>query len=595
MDSIQMTEKDKLGFMPRWDLSGLYKSPQDSALESDIKKLESDIKNFSEEYQGKIDKLSADELLEAMVKYENISDLMGKIGSFAFLFYTTDMSNPEKTIFFQNTQEKITQLSTSLIFFTLQINQLEDKHLDTLLENRNLSKYKPWFRDVRVFKKYQLSDKEEEILHHTSITGAQAWNRLFDETTVDMRFPFNDQMLGLSEILHKLSEPDGKTRKIAAKSVGEVFGRNIKLFTLITNTLAKEKQTIDNLRKFPNPISSRNLSNFIEDEVVDALVETVKSYYPKLSHRYYKLKAKWFGVESLDYWDRNAPLPNEIDKIYTWQEAVDIVKNSLMEFSPEIATVANNFFDNNWIDVPSSNNKRGGAFAHPTVPSAHPYLLLNYLGKTRDVMTLAHELGHGIHQFLSNKQGALMCGTPLTLAETASVFGEQLAFRYMLNKEKDEKVKKLLIANKVEDMLNTVVRQIAFHEFERILHTERREKGELSTERICEIWLQAQKESLGEGITFHDEYKYYWAYVPHFIHSPFYVYSYAFGDCLVNSLYQAYLDGVENFEGRYIEMLKAGGTLWHKELLKPFGLDASNPKFWEKGLNMIANFIDQLE
>ncbi|KIE06142.1 hypothetical protein NF27_BK00630 [Candidatus Jidaibacter acanthamoeba] len=595
MNNIQIEENNKLGFMPKWDLKDLYQSPKDKALADDLSRLESDIQKFAEEYQNKIAELSGEEFYAAIIKYENISDLMGKIGSFAFLYYTTDMANPEKAAFFQNMQEQLTQLSAALIFFTLQINQLEDKHLDNLLKNEKLAGYKPWFRDLRVFKKHQLSDKEEEILHHTSVTGGQAWSRLFDETMVDLRFPFKEEQLTCSEILHKLSEPDSETRKIAAKSLGEVLGKNTKLFSLITNTLAKEKQTIDTLRKFSKPISSRNLSNYIEDETVQALIDTVKSYYPKLSHRYYKLKAKWFGVESLDYWDRNAPLPGKTDKVYSWQEAVELVKVSLANFSPKILEVANNFFENNWIDVPTGSGKRSGAFAHPTVPSAHPYLMLNYLGRTRDVMTLAHELGHGIHQLLSNKQGALMCGTPLTLAETASVFGEQLAFRYLLDIEKDERNKKLLIANKVEDMLNTVVRQIAFCEFENMIHNERRERGELSSERICEIWLKTQKESLGEGIKFHDEYKYYWAYVSHFIHSPFYVYSYAFGDCLVNSLYQSYLDGIENFEEKYIIMLQAGGTLRHKELLKPFGLDASHSGFWKKGLNMIASFIDQLE
>jgi oligoendopeptidase F len=504
------------------------------------------------------------------------------------------MSNSEKAIFFQNIQEKLTKFSTLLLFFTLQINNIEEEKLNELLQDPILNTYKPWFRDLRVFKKYQLSDKEEEILHQVSITSNQAWQRLFDETCVDLRFPFKDQVLSASEALHKLSDPEPENRKIAAKSIGRVFGDNIKLFTLITNTLAKDKQIEDNLRKFPQPISSRNLSNYIEDEVVEALVDTVKSYYPKLSHRYYKLKAKWLGKKQLDYWDRNAPLPGELKQIYSWEEAVNIVLAAYQTFSPQLAEIAKSFFDNNWIDVPVKHGKRSGAFAHPTVPSSHPYLMLNYLGNTRDVMTLAHELGHGVHQLMARKQGVLMCGTPLTLAETASVFGEQLTFRYLLENEKDEKNRKILIANKVEDMLNTVVRQIAFCEFERALHDERK-KGELSSEKICDIWLNVQKDSLGEGIKFDEEYKYYWAYIPHFIHSPFYVYSYAFGDCLVNSLYQAYLQGVDGFEKKYFAMLEAGGTKWHKELLAPFGLDASKKEFWGKGLDMIAKFIDQLE
>lgn len=595
MAKVKVQNDDNLGLMPNWDLADFYKDQKDPALTQDIDKLEKEVQNFQKQYNGKLTELSAEQLLAAVKKYESISDLSGKISSFAFLTYTTNMQDEATTIFFQNISEKLTQYSTLLIFFTLQINQLEETHLNKLLENKDLANYKPWFRDLRVWKKYQLSDKEEEILTQTSITGAQAWNRLFDETSADLKFPFKDQMLTCSEILHKLSEPDAEGRKLAGQSLGKVLGDNIKLFTLITNTLAKDKQISDGLRNFAKPISSRNIANYIEDEVVDALISAVKAAYPRLSHRYYKLKASWFDQDKLDYWDRNAPIPGEVTKVYPWNEAVDIVLDAYGQFSSDLKLVAENFFNNDWIDVPPKLGKRDGAFAHPTVPSVHPYLMLNYFGKTRDVMTLAHELGHGVHQVLAAKQGALMCDTPLTLAETASVFGEQLTFRYLLNRETDSKARKFMIAAKVEDMLNTVVRQVAFCEYERLLHDERK-KGELSSERIATIWLQTQKESLGDSIIFHEEYKNFWAYIPHFIHSPFYVYSYAFGDCLVNSLYQTYLDGkVENFETNYLEMLRAGGTKWHKELLAPFGLDASRQEFWQSGLTMIENFIDELE
>jgi len=402
------------------------------------------------------------------------------------------------------------------------------------------------------------------------------------------------QKLTCSEILNKFSDPEPDARKIAAKSLGKVLGNNVKLFTLTTNTLAKSKHIDDTMRLLPKPISSRNLSNFIEDNIVERLIETVQEYYPKLSHRYYKIKAKWFGKPYLDYWDRSAPVPGEEHKIYSWQEAVDIVLSSYSRFSPEFTEYAKLFFDNKWIDAATKPGKDSGAFAHPTTASAHPYLMLNFLGKIRDVMTLAHELGHGVHQLLSRKQGALMCGAPLILAETASVFGEQLTFRHMLDMEKNADKRRYLIANKVEDMLSTVVRQIAFCEFEIRLHEERR-KGELSSERICAIWMDVQRKSLGGSIKLHKEYQHFWSYIPHFIHSPFYVYAYAFGDCLVNSLYQVYLDGIVDFEKKYFDMLKSGGTLWHKELLAPFGLDASKKEFWSKGLNMISSLIDQLE
>lgn len=594
MAKAKLQQDNALGTMPNWDLSDLYKNQDDPALAKDLKWLADETKNFQQQYNGKLSALDAKQMLAAVKQYEHISDVSGRIASFSYLTYATDMQNEATAIFFQNTSEKLTEFSTALLFFSLQINQLEEAHLEKILQHKELESYRPWFRDLRVWKKYQLSDKEEEILTQTSITSSQAWNRLFDETSTDLRFPFKDKILTCSEILHKLSEPEAEDRMLAGQSLGKVLGENIKLFTLITNVLAKDKQISDSLRKFPKPISSRNTANYVEDEVVEALINTVKSAYPKLSHRYYKLKASWFGKKQLDYWDRNAPIPGKVTRVFSWQEAVDIVLAAYGNFSPKLREVAENFFKNNWIDVPPKVGKRDGAFAHPTVPSVHPYLMLNYFGKTRDVMTLAHELGHGVHQVLSASQGPLMCDTPLTLAETASVFGEQLTFRYLLNQEADAKTRKFMIAAKVEDMLNTVVRQIAFCEFERELHDERK-SGELSSERISAIWLKTQQESLGSSIILHEEYKNYWAYIPHFVHSPFYVYSYAFGDCLVNSLYQNYLDGMPNFEEKYLQMLQAGGTKWHKQLLQPLGLDASKAAFWQSGLKMIENFIDELE
>jgi len=324
------------------------------------------------------------------------------------------------------------------------------------------------------------------------------------------------------------------------------------------------------------------------------LIAATREAFPTLSHRYYRLKAKWFGQDSLLYWDRNAPLPDEDQRSFTWALARETVLDAYGAFSPDMAAIGKRFFDHPWIDAPVNPGKAPGAFAHPTVPSAHPYLLLNYLGKARDVMTLAHELGHGVHQVLAGPQGALMSDTPLTLAETASVFGEMLTFQAMLRAEADPKRRKAMLAAKVEDMINTVVRQIAFVEFERRLHDERRE-GELTAERIGELWMSVQAESLGPAIRFEDEYRHYWTYIPHFIHTPFYVYAYAFGDCLVNSLYAVYQGAQAGFAEKYLDMLRAGGTRRHKELLAPFGLDASDPTFWRKGLSVISGFIDQLE
>ena len=400
---------------------------------------------------------------------------------------------------------------------------------------------------------------------------------------------------GVDDVANQLSDKDGAKRKDAAKSLGKVLGDNAPLFALITNTLAKEKEIEDKWRHYSRPQSYRNLSNQVEDGVVDALVGAVKGCFPQLSHRYYALKAKWFGVEVLDYWDRNAPLPDDDDRKYSWEQARDTVLGAYGAFSPDMAAVGKRFFDNAWIDAPVRPGKSPGAFAHPTVPSVHPYLLVNFLGKTRDVMTLAHELGHGVHQVLAGVQGPLMADTPLTLAETASVFGEMLTFRAMLEAETAPKSRRIMLASKVEDMINTVVRQVAFYEFESLLHDERR-RGELSPDRIGELWMSVQKDSLGPAFRYDDEYRHFWSYIPHFVHSPFYVYAYAFGDCLVNSLYSVYAKGgIPDFPTKYLDMLRAGGTLRHSDLLAPFGLDAGNPDFWRQGLDVVIGFIDELE
>jgi len=585
---------DKLGPLPEWDLNDLYPGRDSPELKRDLDRGEADAKAFRARYEGKLATLSGAALGGAVATYERLQETLGRVMSYAYLVYATDMGDPEIGRFFQNMQERVNNISTVLLFFTLELNRIDDADLEEKLKSRELAHYAPWLRDTRAFRPHQLSDELEKLLHEKYIAGRAAWVRLFDETMAALRFPIDGKELTSAEALHLLSDRDGATRKRAAKALGEVFGKNVRLFALVTNTLAKDKEIEDRWRHFKQPISSRNLGNFVEDEVVDALISAVRSSYPTLAHRYYRLKARWFGGETLPYWDRNAPLPEEQDRIIAWPEAERTVLDAYAAFSPELAAIGRRFFDNRWIDAPVRPNKAPGAFAHPTVPSAHPYLLLNYQGKTRDVMTLAHELGHGVHQVLAAPKGALMADTPLTLAETASVFGEMLTFRAMLGAEKDPKRRKIMLASKVEDMLNTVVRQIAFVEFERRIHDERRQ-GELTPDRIGEIWMDVQSESLGPAITFEEEYRTYWTYIPHFIHTPFYVYAYAFGDCLVNSLYAVYQSAAPGFAEKYLDMLRAGGTRRHRELLAPFGLDASDPNFWKKGLSVIAGFIDELE
>jgi oligoendopeptidase F len=587
-------EAAALGSLPQWNLNDLYPGRDSAELTRDLGRSERDAAVFRKQYEGKLATLSGAALGGAIAGYERLQDTLGRIMSYASLVYAGDMSDPEIGRFFQNMQERVNAISTVLLFFTLEINRLDDAALAEKLKSPELAHYAPWLRDTRAFRPHQLSDDIEKLLHEKYVAGRAAWTRLFDETVASLRFPIDGKQLSSAEALHLLSDRDPDKRKRAAKSIGEVFGRNIRLFALVTNTLAKDKEIEDRWRGFKRPISSRNLSNFVEDEVVDALVAAVRSAYPALAHRYYRLKAKWFGVDTLPYWDRNAPLPEQEDRIIPWAEAESTVLDAYQTFSPDLAAIGRRFFEKSWIDAPARPGKSPGAFAHPTVPSAHPYLLLNYLGKTRDVMTLAHELGHGVHQVLAAPQGALMADTPLTLAETASVFGEMLTFQAMLKAETDPKRRKTMLASKVEDMLNTVVRQIAFVEFERRIHDERRQ-GELTPERIGQIWMEIQGESLGPAIAFEDEYQYYWSYIPHFIHTPFYVYAYAFGDCLVNSLYAVYQGAAPGFAEKYLDMLRAGGTRRHRELLAPFGLDASDANFWKKGLSVIAGFIDELE
>jgi oligoendopeptidase F len=583
-----------LGALPEWDLADLYPGRDSAELKRDLERSKAEADAFRQRYEGKLATLAGPALGGAIAAYERLQETLGRVMSYAHLAYAGDMADPELGRFFQNMQEEVNAIATLLLFFTLELNRIDDDALAEKTRSPELAHYAPWLRDVRAFRPHQLSDELEKMLHEKFVAGRAAWTRLFDETMAALRFTIDGKELGSAEALHLLSESDPAKRQRAAKALGEVFGKNVRLFALVTNTLAKDKEIEDRWRRFARPISSRNLGNFVEDEVVDALIAAVRGAYPELSHRYYRLKAKWFGVERLPYWDRNAPLPEQEDKVIPWPEAERIVLDAYAAFSPELATIGRRFFERRWIDAPVRPGKAPGAFAHPTVPSAHPYLLLNYLGKTRDVMTLAHELGHGVHQVLAAPQGQLMADTPLTLAETASVFGEMLTFRALLGAEHDPKRRNTMLAAKVEDMLNTVVRQIAFVEFERRLHDERRQ-GELTPDRIGEVWMSVQAESLGPAIVFADEYRHYWTYIPHFIHTPFYVYAYAFGDCLVNSLYAVYQGAAPGFAEKYLDMLRAGGSKRHKELLAPFGLDASDANFWKKGLSVISGFIDDLE
>jgi len=583
--------------LPEWNLSDLYAAPGAPEVKRDLERADTESKDFEQAYKGKLAGLAAaggGALAAAVKRYEALDDLMGRLASYASLVYAGDTTDPVRTKFYGDVQDRLTTASTHTLFFTLELNRIDDDLLERAMQDPALGHYRPWIEDVRREKPYQLEDRVEQLFHEKSVTAYSAWNRLFDETIAGLRFKVGGKSLLIEPTLNLLQDRDGGKRKAAAEALAKTFGESLRVFTLITNSLAKDKEISDRWRGFPDIAASRHLANRVEPEVVEALVSAVRAAYPRLSHRYYALKAHWFGRKRLPYWDRNAPLPKVPSRTIAWPEAQKTVLSAYQAFSPRMASIAERFFTDRWIDAPVRPGKAPGAFSHPTVPSAHPYVLVNYQGKPRDVMTLAHELGHGVHQVLAAPNGALMAPTPLTLAETASVFGEMLTFKKLLAATSDRKERKAMLAAKVEDMINTVVRQIAFYTFERKVHTERR-NGELTSERLGEIWREVQSESLGPAIELKPGYEKFWTYIPHFIHSPFYVYAYAFGDCLVNSLYAVYERAEQGFAERYLAMLAAGGTKHHSELLKPFGLDARDPTFWDGGLKVIEGMIGELE
>ena len=584
----------ELGQLPDWNLNDLYTSTDAKELVNDLNWLEKECDEFAKNYEGKLKFLSADEMLKCVVRNEKISSISGRIISYAGLLYYQKTTDADRAKFLSDMQEKITIFTTKLVFFSLEINSLDDDFLESLLkENVKLSRYKPVFEKIRALKPYQLSDEIEKFLHDLGIVG-DAWEKLFDETIAGLKFKIGGETLNIEATLNFLTDQKRENRKNATHELARVFGENIKIFTRVHNTQAKEKEIIDRWRNMPTPQMGRHLANQVEPEVVEALRNAVVKAYPKISHRYYELKRKWLGLETMQVWDRNAPLPMESDRLVTWDQAQTIVTDAYTNFDSRMSDLITPFFNKGWIDAGVKPGKAPGAFAHPTVTDVHPYIMLNYLGKPRDVMTLAHELGHGVHQVLASSQGQMLSSTPLTLAETASVFGEMLTFQQMLDNSTDKNERKVLLANKVEDMINTVVRQIAFYDFECKLH-DARKKGELTPSNINSLWMSVQSESLGPAFEFVEGYETFWAYIPHFVHSPFYVYAYAFGDGLVNALYATYEENPKGFEDKYFKMLSAGGSKHHKELLEPFGLDASDPEFWSKGLSMISGMIDELE
>ena len=587
-------QKSKKAIIPEWDLSDLYKGLSDPAINSDLANVELSARQFATQYQKSFSSINGIEFATAIKSYEKINEDLSKISSFAQLVFAANTEDSNITKFWQDINERIILISALVLFFELEINKIDDEKLFKLMKTTEAIDYKPWIDALRRFKPYQLPDELEKIFHEKTVAGRMAWTRLFDETMSGLRFVIGGKRYNSNEVVSMMSDKNSSRRKEAAKAFGEELSNNIRLFSLITNTLAKDKEIEDRWRNLPHPVSARNLENQVEDQVIDNLRQAVRESYSDISHRYYKLKAGWLGLDYINYWDRNAPLPESSESSIAWERAKNIVIRSYHEFEPLMAQIAKRFFDNRWIDANPRQGKDPGAFSHPTVPMVHPYILMNYNGKPRDVMTLAHELGHGIHQILASNQGYLLAETPLTLAETASVFGEMLTFQSLLRTTDNRSSRKVLLASKVEDMLNTVFRQISFLDFEERVHLERK-RGELDSNRLGEIWMSGQRESLGPAFKFDEEYKNYWAYIPHFVHSPFYVYAYAFGDCLVNSLFDLYSQGYPQFKQKYVKLLQAGGSIKYDELLAIFELDVSLPSFWKGGLNVISNLINELE
>ncbi len=583
-----------LGDLPEWALDDLYRGPEDPAVARDLTALEKEVADFAAAHAGKVTQLDGEGLARAITVYETLQERAGKLSSFAGLLFAGDSTDAANAKFYADMQGRLTGLAGQTLFFEHELNDLTDEALEAACAaSPALARYRPWLRRLRTLRPYRLSQDLERLSLEHGQTGNAAWTRLFDQTMAGLQIEIGSTSQTLVEASNRLSDPERPVREAAARAIEAEARRNHPLLGLVFNTLIKDKAIDDRWRKLEGPTQARHLSNDVDGEVVEALAEAVKAAYAPISHRYYAWKAKALGFERLAHWDRLAPLPDHDDRTIPWSQAQEIVLEAFGRFSPRMAELGARFFECSWIDAPPRAGKAGGAFSHPTVPSAHPYILLNYQGRTRDVMTLAHELGHGVHQLLAAEQGLLLSSTPLTLAETASVFGEMLTFQALLDRESDPARRRHLLAAKIEDKIGTVVRQIAFYEFEKAAHLAARD-GELRPEDFDRLWRETQEAALGPAMDL-DGYDGFWCLVPHFIHAPFYVYAYAFGDGLVNVLYDLYADSDDMFVDRYLGLLAAGGARRYDEALAPFGLDARDPAFWARGLGVIGRMLDQLE
>lgn len=576
----------------RWNLEDLY--PDEAALEADLARADEAAAALAERYRGRLAELDPEAFAEAMAALEDVQDRLGRAYTYAYLAWSTDTEDAARGALLQKVREAYTQTGQRLLFFDVEWARMEEAPAAALLRAEATARYRHYLELARLRREHVLSEAEERVLAEKAVTGRSAWSRFFDETLGAARFDFRGERLPEQAVLARLHDPERSVRREAALSLTEGLERLSRPLTYVFNTLLAEKASTDRLRGYPHWLASRNLDNEISDEAVEALVEAVTSRYD-LAQRYYRLKARLLGLEGemMDY-DRYAPL-GEAERRVGWDEARQIVLEAYGAFHPEMGSIAQKFFDGRWIDAPATAGKRGGAFSHGAVPSAHPYILLNYTGRLRDVQTLAHELGHGVHQYLSREQGLFHADTPLTTAETASVFGEMLTFERLLEGETDPQARLAMLLQKIDDSMATVFRQVTMNRFEARIHAHRRQEGELTAEDFGRHWMETQRPMFGDALTLGEHYARWWSYIPHFVHTPGYVYAYAFGELLVLALYARYREGQEGFAEGYLELLRAGGSDWPHALVGRLGVDLQDPRFWQQGLSAIEGLIAEAE
>jgi len=575
----------------RWNLADLY--PDSTTLEDDLEGVSAAAEDFAQRYRGQVVSLDDAGLATALEDFEALQERLVRAHTYTYLNWCTHLDDSEHGALLQKVREVSTQIQQKLLFFELEWVQLEDSQAEKLLKSTAITPYRHYLECERLTKPHVLGEPEEKVLSEKALTGSQAWNRFFDEIVGSTRFSFEGQELTQQEILAKLYSADRQVRQRAAQSFTEGLEHHLRELTFVFNTLLADKSSNDRLRHYPNWLSSRNLSNEISEEAVQTLIESVTHRYDLVA-RYYNLKRTLLGLEELHDYDRYAPL-EEVETSYSWNQAKEITLKAYESFHPRLGSIAADFFKQRWIDAPVEPGKVGGAFSHPAVPSAHPYVLLNYTGNIRDVQTLAHELGHGVHQYLARPQGLLQSDTPLTLAETASTFGEMLVFDRLMKREDSPGAHLSMIVSKIDDIMATVFRQVAMNRFEDRIHTTRRTKGELSSDHFSEFWMETQEEMFQGSVRLGDHYRIWWSYIPHFLHTPGYVYAYAFGELLVLALYARYQKEGEEFVEKYLRLLEAGGSDWPHVLLEKLGIDLNDSRFWQEGLSSIEQLVTRAE